>query len=591
MRTLFWLLVAVLFTGAFYLFVTARDRSGGMAPPEGALLLDLDPETADLLTIRTPAWKVECRKVRGRWRMLAPLQGAADVGVIERIIGELALLPREEVATPAQMKLRELTLDSYGLEKPDVAITVRSGASAPVTLLVGAPAPFPSSVFVKRTDEEVVVTTRTNILAALPAQAGDFRDRRLLEGDAASVVRFELERRSSAFVQLVQENGEWRLMQPVVDRADTPRFQALLRDLLAAEVREVMSDEHADPVAYGLGPDSVEAVLTLWLAGEPAPTRVEFGRLSGPAGDRLCARIGGAGSILAVDTNVLSLLTFRVQDLRDRMRLRFQPDAIRGFSLEAGERRMAAAREGVLVWRLTEPLQARGDVERVRSFLMQLPSLATSGFDEAPAPETPPLVQVCLWTGAVAAAGAPVAPDYRLRVLAAAEGDRYRADTGTGGVFFLEGEAVRQVLGAEPFWDPLRFHDREMLALSTGAVKRVVLMRGEVEQAAERDDKGRWLTHDGRQVNAEAVEGLLRTVTALRAVRLLPPEGDGKAYGFDVPAARLEFGLEGGAGIQKTVILGAADTDGNRFARVQGQDLVFVLSPETTALLMRDLLQ
>lgn len=587
-RTLFWLLVGVLFTGAFYLFVTVRDHTERNVPAEGALVLDADPETVDQLAIETAGWHVECRKVHGRWRMLTPMQGAADVGVVEHILGELALLPREEVATPAQMKMRGLTLASYGLDKPAASITVRSGASAPVTLQLGAPGPFPSSIFVKRVDEPVVITTRTNILAAFPAEVGAFRDRRLLDGDASSVVRVEVESRSSAFVQLALEKGEWRLLQPFADRADSPRIQSLLRDLMAAEVRNVVSDEHIDPAAYGLGRDSAEVVLTLWLAGEEAPTRIEFGRSSGPGGDRLCARLGGTGPVFAVDTNLLNLLTFRAQDLRDRVRVRFQPETIRGFSIEAGERRISASTRGDLSWQLTEPFQAPGDAERIRSFLMQAPSLTAVGFDEASAPAQPPMAQARFWTGA---SNGPASSECRLRLLDAAEGDRYRADTGTGVVFFLDGPAVRQVFGPEPFWDLLRFRDRAMLSLSADAVKRVTLIRGEVEQAAERDEKGHWLAHDGRQVNPEVLEGLLRAVAALRALRLEQPGPEEKAYGFEMPVARLELGLDGGEGIQKTVILGGSDPAGNRYARVQGQDLVFVLPVETADALMRDLLQ
>jgi hypothetical protein len=590
-RTLLGLLVAVLFAGAFFLFITVRDRSSAPATAEGALLFDLDPQSADLLKVETAAWKVECRKLRGRWRMLAPLEGAADIGRIDRILGELALLPREEVTTPEQMKLRGLTLESYGLDKPGVAITVRSGSSAPVTLHVGAPAPFPSLMFVKRSDETAVVTTRTNILAALPAEAGDFRDRRLLEGDPASVVRFELERRGSAFVLLARENGDWFLQEPFADRVDALRMRDLLRELLAAEVKDVVSDEHADPAAYGLGPDAVEAVLTLWLAGETSPARVEFGRPSGPSGDRLCVRLGGTGPILAIGTNLLSLLSFRAQDLRDRQRLRVQPEAVRGFTLETGERRLSARAGGGEGWQVTEPLQAKGDAERIGAFLVRLPALTAVGFDETATNEQPPLASVRLWTGEVAAAGAPAPADFQLRVLSAADGDRYRADTGTGGVFFLEGPAVRRVFGDEPFWDPLRFHDRIMVALSSNAVRRIALVRGEVEQVAERDEKGRWLAHDGRQVSPEALDALLRALSGLRAVRLELPAADEAAYGFETPAARLELGLDGAGGIQKTLLLGAALPDGGRFARVQGQDLVFVLPPEAGAVLMRDLLQ
>jgi hypothetical protein len=497
------------------------------------------------------------------------------------------------VATPAQMKLRKLTLDSYGLEKPNAKVTVGSGSTPPLTILLGAQAPFPSSFFVKRSDESVVVTTRTNLLAALPKEVGSFRDRRLLEGDASAVTQLSVERRSSSFVQMAQDQGEWRLMQPMADRADSARVQALLRDLLAVQVDEVVSAEKADPAAYGLAPESVEATMTLWMAGDTAGTKVELGRIRGPGGDRVCARIGGTGPILEVDTNILALLAFKVQDFRDLVRLRFNPDLVRSFSLETGERRMAGRKTDELGWMLTEPAQAKADGERVRTFLTALPSLTAVGFEESALDPTngAPLCQIRLWTSAISTQNVAHPADVTLRVLGSATGDLYRADTGTGTVFHLSGAQVRQALGPEPFWDPLRFRDRRVLNLESNMIKRLTLTRGEVAQSVERDEKGHWISHEGRTVNPATVESLLAAAAALKAVRLELPDADPAGYGFETPSARIDFGLAGADGIQKTLVIGLADAEGNRYARVQGQDLAFVLSAETAAALMRDLLQ
>lgn len=594
LRTTFWLLVAVLFTGAFYLFVLMRDRAVDTVPAEGAMLVDLDPAAAELLKVETPAWQVECRKVKGRWRVLVPLQGAADATVIERILGELSMLPREEVATPAQMRMRGLTLAHYGLDKPSVRITTGSGSGPEVTVLVGASGPFSSSLFVKRTDEPVVVTTRTNILAVLPAEAGVFRDRRLLEGDAASVVRFELERRTVGFVQLAQENGEWRMLQPLAERADGIRVQELLRNLLAVEVREVLAPEQADLAACGLDPEGVEVAFTIWMAGDPAGTRVEFGRSAGPTGGKVCARIGGAGPILTVDTNVLSLLAVRALDLRDRVRLRFNPADIRVLTLEAADRRLTARRDDA-GWLLTEPQQARADGERIQSLLAGLSGLTAVYFAEGDVPATNalPLVQVRLGTGEPPAVpGAAIGPGLVLRVWGMAPtGEVYLADTGSGSIFGADAAVIRRALGAEPFWDPLRYRDRAMLALKADTLKRITSVRGAVEQSVEREEKGRWISHDGRQVREEAVNALAEAAASLRAIRLEPTGGSDARYGFENPPARIEFGLAGGDGIQKTLVIGLADPEGNRYARVQGQDTVFLISSDTAGILMRDLLQ
>ena len=61
-----------------------------------------------------------------------------------------------------------------------------------------------------------------------------------------------------------------------------------------------------------------------------------------------------------------------------------------------------------------------------------------------------------------------------------------------------------------------------------------------------------------------------------------------EAYGLDQVTISITFGLSGKEGIQKTVQLGfRAGTDGI-YARIQGEDTVFVISTELASNLSRD---
>jgi hypothetical protein len=51
----------------------------------------------------------------------------------------------------------------------------------------------------------------------------------------------------------------------------------------------------------------------------------------------------------------------------------------------------------------------------------------------------------------------------------------------------------------------------------------------------------------------------------------------------------LTLGLSGAEGIQKTVVIGAETADGNVYAALQGQDVVYVLRKETADALVRSL--
>jgi len=592
-RTTFWLLAAVLFTGALHLFFQVRDRAADGVSDAGRRLTTVDMEAVDWLVVETADWRVECRKVKGRWRLTAPLQGAADAATVGRILGELSRESGGPPITPAHMNARGLTPASFGLETPRARIACGVGDAEAITLLLGDEAPFGDALFARREGLPEVFTIRTNLLAAIPPEAVGFRDRRLFEGKASALVRVDVERREGGFVSFAREDDEWHIRQPIADRADGGRMRDWLAALLAVEVEDVVATLRADPAAYGLSPETVSATVTLWEVGDPEPTRLDLGLGAEQGQARAYARFGGGGAILSVSTNVLSLLGFRPQEFRDRLRLRFEPGAIRSFRLQAGDRRLVATRGDSPVWRLTEPVQVRGDLERIRAFLGALPSLAAVGFEEVnfSVSKDSPLAQVWLFTAGTATG--TLAQVGLLRLWGAEPGeDGYRADTGTGTVFRLSGAAVRQVFGAEQFWDPLRFRDREMLALAADSIKRMTVVRGDVTQTVDRDEKGHWIAHDGRQANRDAVEAMVGATHALRALRLEAPDADRTdGYGFESPSARVEYGLGGEAGIQKTLVFGGTDEFGNRYVRVQGEDLVFVLAPELADILTRDLLQ
>ncbi len=592
-RTTFWLLVAVLFTGALYAFVLLRDRAAARNPETAGLEAGFDAEAVDRLTVETPDWTAECRNVDGRWRLTAPMQAAADAAVVDRVLGELSLVTGDHAVTPSQMDARGLTLASFGLEPPRARIAIGMRGGGAVTLLLGTNAPFGETLFAKRADAPDIFTVRTNLLAALPAEAAGFRDRRLLEGEASSLARIDLERREGGFVSFSRENDEWLIRQPFEDRADSDRVRELLTGLLAVEVEDIVDTPRADPAAYGLSPETLSATLTIWKAGDSEGTRLELGLGSEQGQARTYARFGSGGPILSVNTNLLVLLAFRAQDFRNRLRVRFDPGAIRKFSLQAGERRLDATRGETEAWMLTEPVQVRGDREHIHAFLDAMPFLQAVGFEEEnrPFPEAPPLVQTRLYAGG--SATGTLEQVCLLRVLGRAPGeDRYRADTGTGVVFWLEGPAVRQTFGEEPFWEPLRFRDRQMLELGADSIKRITVTRGEVAQIADRDEKGQWIAHDGRRVNRDAVEAMIGATRALKAFRLEAPDTDRvDGYGFAIPSARVDYGLSGDAGIQKTLIFGGTDAAGNRYVRIQGDDLVYVMAPELADILTRDLLQ
>jgi hypothetical protein len=128
--------------------------------------------------------------------------------------------------------------------------------------------------------------------------------------------------------------------------------------------------------------------------------------------------------------------------------------------------------------------------------------------------------------------------------------------------------------------DPLFYRSLVTLSLHPPDVRSIALVRGGAEQRVERDG-----TNEFRAAGAAAagldlaqIGLLLEQVARLRAVRFVVADtADVRPYGLEAPAATLTFGLSGGAGIGKSLLLGKEAAAGEVYAMVKGQDAVFTI--------------
>lgn len=105
------------------------------------------------------------RDARGRWRLVYPLEAAADDSSVGAI---LSALSAGEVKRAFEEKPSRMDLQDYGLDKPEVkvSITLRNGTALP-PILIGARTPVGNSVYVRRGADGGVILTDASIRANL----------------------------------------------------------------------------------------------------------------------------------------------------------------------------------------------------------------------------------------------------------------------------------------------------------------------------------------------------------------------------------------------------------------------------------------
>ena len=259
-KTTLLLFMATLGLGAFIWFVDRKADTTERRENRARYALRVDAAHVKALNIVVGDLQIDCEKQGKRWLITKPVKTRADAGEVERILDELTRLPRGEVITAAEQKKQNLAEADYGFDPPRARIVLRT-EQRDVAVLIGRDAALGGALYIKEEGQPDIISTGTNILAALPRDVVDLRDRRVFEGFPADVTSISM-RRPEGFLQLVRDaQGMWRIQKPLSARAAGPAVQELLDGLFELRVDEFVADSFEAASLYGL--DEPLAQVTL----------------------------------------------------------------------------------------------------------------------------------------------------------------------------------------------------------------------------------------------------------------------------------------------------------------------------------------
>lgn len=210
---------------------------------------------------------------------------------------------------------------------------------------------------------------------------------------AGSIAKIRVSRQSGKSVLTKDENGDWRLTEPLEDQLDPGLMKILLDDLSHLAIREtIRRDElgRTGPTLDELGFAAAESLkVTLEFDNEGAePLELLFGANSAIDGALYVQtpETRDRPDVYLVDTTARLMLENPPGVLRDRRILRLHPGAIRGYVLRTHsgeielERELKAPR-----WYIIKPLQTRANDDIAYSLLEEIVGLTAELIvDDAP---------------------------------------------------------------------------------------------------------------------------------------------------------------------------------------------------------------
>jgi hypothetical protein len=204
---------------------------------------------------------------------------------------------------------------------------------------------------------------------------------------------------SHGHIRLVDEDGGWRLTDPVTYPADGAAVLGLLEAVADLDADRVLRADEVDPTAYGLDDPEFEVVL---IDGDDHRYQLEVGGTT-PLGAKRAVRRGDDSEIVLCAGSFVSRLDLPVDDWRSREVVSLAESDISTLDIVAGNDHIRVERVDGRWW-LTDPLSDLADRDQIRNLISELNGLRVSEFlpsdtDPAALGLDPPEFRVRLETG------------------------------------------------------------------------------------------------------------------------------------------------------------------------------------------------
>ena len=577
-KTTTWmLLIGAVLLGGFILIFERGSENSYQQAQRIRTVFAIYPESIDRILLERDGVQIECAKIAGIWRLTKPADAPVDSGMVEKMITGMAHVERGELITAGTLRERNLTPADYGFDKPRARITFQNNRGT-FTWLIGRDAPVGKMLYVMPEGGGDIISAARALLNLVPKDPSWIRDRTLFFGETAAVRGLDL-RRTGGFLQLRQPgNNGWVMQQPHAGRADKQAVHALIEKIFSAHIVSFVSDEKADLTAYGLEKPAYE--LTVFTQDERTQTLLVGKPLPENPTARYAKRVEN-DSVFAIPSDWTKEIEIDAGLLRSRQVLDLQPERIAAIQLTCGERQVELVHTNSQ-WQVVRPVRWEADPSQIGELLKALAGATVDQFVDVPSASQTAQMKTAPWEVLLTSDG----KTNTLHISAAgSDGLRLVQYNNEPSLYATVDGIVRDV-----FADPLFYRSRTVLQVSPALILKITELIGGAELCVQKIESGTFTSgQPDRQVSANALADMMWALNDLHADRYIDfNPASLKPYGLDQPQTSLTISLSDTNVVGRMVLLGSKTGDG-RFAMIQGQNIVFVVSEETAQTLTREL--
>ena len=301
---------------------------------EKRLFPDVKQEEITSISLRvSDAPEIRLERREGHWRMLTPIDFAADTFAADGVASAITQLMSESVIEDPQPP------DAYGFRTGGAEVRFAVGGLEK-TLRIGNATPVGSNSYASIDGDDRVYTVASYQFSPFKKGPDEFRDKRILDFDPAVVRRIEI-RWPETTVVIDRSDEAWQMVEPVRALADADTVDGLLANLSFLRASGFVDDPGSDE-EMGLVPPQFAVEIELSRESEnmdPASERMAVGGVDESGSQRFVR--GAAESLYLISQETLDGFPRRVVEYRDRRLAEFAIDEVRrvelGFHTTSGE--------------------------------------------------------------------------------------------------------------------------------------------------------------------------------------------------------------------------------------------------------------
>lgn len=571
------LLIGAVLLGGFILLFERNTENSDQRMRRARTVFAVYPDSIEWILMERDGVQIRCEKRAGLWRMTQPSDAPVDSGIVEKMIAGMAGIERGELITAETLEERNLTPSDYAFDTPRARITFKNNRGVS-TWVIGRDAPVGKTLYVMSGQGGDIISAPQTLLDLIPQDPSWIRDRALFSEEISAVRGIDL-RRPEGFVQLRQnESNEWMMQQPHSGRADKQAVYALIGKIFSGRILDFVSDIKTDLTAYGLEKPAYE--LTVFTQDERTQTLM-IGSPVPEKPDRLYAKRVESDSVFTVPAEWTQELGMDDNLLRNRQIITLPPERITAVQIIRKGSPAEIVRTNTQ-WQVVRPARWDADPKQVNQLLGSLIRAAVVEFIDEPTASQKQQIADAQWI---------------ISLTANEKTDTLKiSDPGTNDlriVQYNDESSFRTTpaeILSEPLADPLFYRDRTVLGVNPAQIENISVKTGLKEQSVRKTESGTFAADlPGQQLNTKTLTDLMQTLNQLRAERYVDYNPDSlQPYGLETPQATVMITLSDTNSIGHIVLLGDKSEDG-RFAMIQGQNIVFVVSDEASKTLTSEL--